>query len=197
MPLSRTNKTSLTDDELILFDALWDNDCAWWMLQQEDFGDFMLPNSHSLSDAELETMLQNLVQRELLRDYLFVYAEHADKRYYGLSPQAGSLWAQERKPVWEKYVSFYIHEERYIVESPSLETAVQYMRVMQQVDSAAPQAFVQIDKPNYRLLPWKDFSMVYELSGAAEESHRTFDWDAYLNYLDWWSDLNELQWLRG
>lgn len=197
MVLSRTHKTPLTDDELILFDALWDNDCAWWMLRQNHFADFMLPYTHNLSNSSLENTLQNLTKRDLLREYLFVYAENDDKRYYGLSFQGGALWEQERHPLWEKYVSFYVHDGRYIVESSSLETAIEYMRVMQKVDSCAPKEIVQIDKPNYRLLSWKDFPMVYELSGVAQKNDSKFNWDVYLNRLDWWSDLHELEWLKG
>jgi hypothetical protein len=194
--LLRTGKTTLTDNELILFDALWDADCAWWMLRQREFEDFMLTYTHNMSDAELVKTLGALQQRGLLREYLYVYAENGDKRYFGLTPESGALWEAEREPIWDKYVSAYVYDGRYVVESPSLEIARQYMRVMQQVDSAAPEQVIQIDKPNYRLLSWKDFPMVYEFSGGIEQESGYFDWDGYLNELDWWRDIHELDWLK-
>lgn len=190
----RTGKTSLTNNELILFDALWDADCAWWMLHQSDFNDFMLPESHNLSDDELAQLLNELVLRGLLREYLYVYAENPDKRYFGLTPKGGALWEAERNPIWSKYVSAYVYEGRYVVESPSLKTAQNYMRTMQKVDAAAPQSLIEVHKPNYRLLGWKDFSLVYEISGGIASDTGSFDWDGYLDNLDWWRDVHELIW---
>ncbi|MEO1644155.1 MAG: hypothetical protein AAFR67_03135, partial [Chloroflexota bacterium] len=63
--------TSLSDNELILFDALWDGDCAWWMLTQENYQDITDHSyTHTLSDVELTDTLASLVERGLVRAYL-------------------------------------------------------------------------------------------------------------------------------
>jgi len=193
--IERRYMTELNDDELALFDAMWDGDCALWMLQQDNYQEITdLPYSHQLSDSELREVLNSLKDRDLVRAYLYVYANTKDKRYYGLTEKGGAYWELERKPDWDSFCYSGEHDGIWSVESPSLQTAQAYAQWAYDAGWGAPHpdTLEIIEKPTYRFLPWYDFPLVYELSGTAQPKTYKLDWDEYENHRTWWLDLNEL-----
>ena len=66
--LFRTGETELTDDELVLFDALFDNFCTENSLKQEKFSSrFNFAYEHSLSDKQLKVTIENLYLKKLIK----------------------------------------------------------------------------------------------------------------------------------
>ncbi|MEL6403200.1 MAG: hypothetical protein AAFR81_02445 [Chloroflexota bacterium] len=194
--IKRRHMTSLSEDELILFDALWDGDCAWWMLTQENYQDITDHSyTHTLSDAELTDTLASLVERGLVRAYLYVYAETDDRRYFGLTPNGGALWELERKPNWERYCYTFLDDSSWLLESASLATAQAYARWAHDAGWGAPSRdnLQVIEKRTYRFLPWKDFEVVYTLQGQSLDATYKLDWEQYEQRRIWWQNLNELR----
>ncbi|MEO1286525.1 MAG: hypothetical protein AAFV93_02065 [Chloroflexota bacterium] len=193
--IDRRHMTELSDDEVMLLDALWDGDCALWMLQQAHYqATTDLPYCHRYTDEQLLEALSSLTERGLLRAYLYVYAETDDKRYYGLSQEGGAYWELERKPDWDAYVYSDERDGLWSVESASLATAYDYARWAYDAGWGAPhwQTLTQIEKPMYRFFPWADFPLVYELCGEAQAKTYQLNWDDYHERRTWWLDIPEL-----
>jgi hypothetical protein len=65
----RTNATDLTDNELLLFDFLFDTSLAFHHLRTDDYSFHMnCTYSHSLDDDRLRVTLASLVDRRLLNE---------------------------------------------------------------------------------------------------------------------------------
>lgn len=193
--IERRYMTSLTDEELMLLDAMWDGDCALWMLQKDQYQSMTdLPYCHNLEDETLIETLGILATQGLVRDYLYVYAETEDKRYFGLTPEGGAWWELERKPDWDNFCYSAERDGKWFVESPSLETAMNYAQWAYEAGWGAshPTKLQIIEKPMYRFLPWYDFPVVYELFGILQPKTYNLDLDSYHERRTWWMDIPEL-----
>jgi len=191
----RRHMTDLTDDEVALFDAMWDGDCAFWMLQRAHYQAVTdLPYTHGLDDLALIETLKRLTERGLVRSYLYVYAETDDRRYFGLTPEGGAFWELERKPDWDTFCYSSERGTRWFVESPSKETANAFAQWAFDAGWGASHRdqLTLIEKPNYRFLTWYDFPVVYELSGVLQPKTYRLDWDTYHERRTWWLDIPEL-----
>lgn len=190
--LKRTGETALSDDELVIFDALFDGDCSFSMLTKDNVREQgQLPYNHSLNDADLRESLNQLVENGLLRTFVYAYADDMeDSQYFGLTKKGGQLWEQERQPNWERYIYVQQYEEDdmliWSVESASLAAAQGYMEVAKQAGLGAPEDLTLVRKPNHQFLPWKNFPLIFELYGEATE-----ELDANLP-LKWWRNIPEL-----
>jgi hypothetical protein len=91
----RTNKTWLTDDQLVLLDVLFDKDTPFWLLRREDFLERVnLGYAHSLDDGELHANLRGLVEHEVLT------AEcDGGETYFRMTAGGGELWSQEHSRI--------------------------------------------------------------------------------------------------
>lgn len=88
--------TTLTDDELILLDVMFD---GFWMrpplLRRAIFRERWNTAEHSLSDEELRETLLRWTRSGLL--------EFGVEGYVRITAQGGSLWEAERTPVWDRF----------------------------------------------------------------------------------------------
>jgi len=99
----RTHKTDLSDDALLLLDAIihfngWVAD----QMIQEDYSFHMnVGYSHSLADEEITQVLENLREIGVLRK---VEQEHDDGDAWFATELGGHVWESERQPIWDKFV---------------------------------------------------------------------------------------------
>ncbi len=104
--LKRTYATSLTDDELILFDVMFWRDVAFSQLRLENFGEvFNYPDEHShhYPAEKLWRVLDTLIARGLLHAHIG-HSIIGRRTYYGLTSAGGRLWELERQPDWMRFV---------------------------------------------------------------------------------------------
>ena len=63
----RTGQSALTDDELVICDALFSAPVPSRLLARETFGEmFNLPYEHGIADASLQTFLEGMQERGIL-----------------------------------------------------------------------------------------------------------------------------------
>lgn len=96
--LFRSNKTSLTDDQLLILDVLIDGGAKPSMLRQRYFSEQWNARPHSLSDDELKTTI-----RQWLHEGILEAKSDSDMRYVAMTSLGGELWEAERCPIWERY----------------------------------------------------------------------------------------------
>ena len=195
----RTFRTSLTDDELMLFDALFD---AWDTLESLSPENFCvshnLPYTHGLSAG---AVTQGLIQRGLIR----CRTEHgpaADFTWLTLTAAGGSLWTLEREPVWDRYSTDGSWPSdtgdgswTLSVRSPRLDTARAFLNTASRCGLHAvslellPRETTSVED----LIPWHIFEVVYELQVpvSSPRSERV-DWSLYEKERSWWRTIREL-----
>ena len=210
---ARTGKTSLTDDELLLFDFLFNCKAAFHHLRMENYGIHLnVLYTHNLQRRALEKTIGALIKSGLLfrDDFEHPFAQMENYppdewTYYGLTEAGGRLWEAEREPVWECYCIEYswIDEEsdkwRLTVRSPSLRIARAFLGVtreigMYEVDIELLKTRTDnVEQP----IPWKTFPKVYELTAPLlADSNSSYDWDHYERNRTWWGTITELATLR-
>ena len=99
----RSYLTEMTDDELLLADALALVGWFWRdAFRQKEYAFHLnLPYSHRIADHCLEGVLTNLCNRGWFA--LVEGDERRKEQRYRLTPKGGALWEIERKPIWPLY----------------------------------------------------------------------------------------------
>lgn len=172
MKFIRTNKTNLTDDELILFDALFRSWNTKKFLRQEEFQERLnFPYVHRFSDDELTQIFDDLLERRLIKKRQRQRTAKKPKEkldWFTLTKKGGELWSLEREPNWENYciewTSFDESGSHVKVYSGSQRTLEKYVEFEQEVLQAELTISVEVQfkiLENHFLIPWKRFSKVY------------------------------------
>lgn len=121
--LQRTYKTSLSDDELILLDVMFDCGANGFLLRKEYFGNQWIHPPHQMNNSKLEECLQQLVVNGLY----FITGLSNNDRFpgpcYALTPAGGDAWQSERKADWNRYAT-----EQYD-ETPTGKTTVTILAI--------------------------------------------------------------------
>jgi hypothetical protein len=95
----RTGRTWLTDDQLILLDAMFARGTFFRLLCREGyFEQWNLGYAHRLDEAELRLNLRWLCEHGVLGSEV-----SGNQTVFHLTPAGGDLWSQERCPVWDRY----------------------------------------------------------------------------------------------
>jgi hypothetical protein len=96
----RTGTTSLTSDQLVLLDALFDKNMSPRLLSKDGFLlQFNLGYAHSLEDAALERSIESMCEDGILERF----SSHLGIESIRVTRRGGELWSQERCPVWDRY----------------------------------------------------------------------------------------------
>jgi len=201
------SRISLTEDELILFDVLFDKWDTLESLFPENFStSHNLPYRHSLDEGGVRGVVESLIQRELIQRRT-ERRSRRDITWLTLSAAGGSLWALERQPVWERFCtdsSWPSDNDDGIwtlsVRSPSVETARAFLNTATSCGlytvGTAQQPIVTTSPDE--LIPWRTFEVVHELRVPVSSPVTTFiDWDQYQRDRFWWRDVPELLTLPG
>lgn len=209
MDFARTNKTDLTDDELMLFDALFDHWCFESGLRSEKFGELHnFPYKHTLSDERLLQVLDNLHKRKLIksRKGLHIRKDKGIKiktNSFTLTSEGGKLWSLERNPDWNKYCinPTVVKLEGSTVEtlSPSRQTLEEHVNLERdllynELGVSIKVTFKTLE--HYHLTPWKRFSKIYAASWFEPFCLiRESEWmksDCWRKTTNSWSSVNDL-----
>lgn len=117
----RSELTSLSNDELILLDVMFDKSVTFQQLRGRDFGLRWNYQSHSLDDEQLrETLLRFMALGWIdnSEDKPFKVGDGSDHRF-SLTPVGGHYWELERRPRWNRYATQYFsnHERPFITDT--------------------------------------------------------------------------------
>lgn len=199
--LRRTNKTSWTNEELLIVDVLFDSSDTFESLLKENYaGWHNLPYSHSLEDDSLRDMLNELIHNGILTSST---AEHGNKTFYALTEAGGKLWEAERAPDWERYCtdsSKVGENNRWMlsVESPSMMTVKSF------VECAKSCRLYEFKQEEIRTITLRDekLSTIYwrtflTICSIFVPTHplpeiNKVDWKEYEHKRTWWRSLTEL-----
>jgi hypothetical protein len=125
---AHTSATDLTDDQLLLFDFIFNIWIPLGALSRErDPWNMHVGSTHTLSDAQLAETLQELSGRHLIQS-----------RPAGIAPAhtltagGGALWEQERRPDWDAFCESSHPGLSVSVIAPILTTAETFLRVCYQ-----------------------------------------------------------------
>ena len=208
--LERTNKTNLSEDELIIFDVLFASNVPIVALKGgDDFSLIFNYCSHNLDIDELVDTINSFVSREFV--HLELTAIKRTKRiitFVGLTEKGGKLWEEERGPDWEKYVIDSSSDENGVweltISSPSLETAKDFI-----ITSHECKLYELKDPNNFsiqemngresnRIVPWKAFNRYFQIKTKLSEKisvkeKSRIKWDIYNRRMRWWRNVEELK----
>lgn len=196
----RTNKTWISDSELILLDVLFACRVRFRYLRREIFGpQWFLGYSHSLDDFELRRRLEFLCERDVL-----ICEEYGDETIYTMTAMGGELWSQERCPIWERFCT-----ERYkrTVSGRELMSIVAISQHVQDEflqgwapSSARRRNFTISD---YGLINWHSFNQLHVGIAIYNENNQSTPDEAlehhcqkttyYHHNRGWWRSVPELQ----
>lgn len=190
----RTNTSSLTDDELILFDVMFDAWVPFRLLRREIFSaQWNVKRPHSLSDAELRQTVERLVTSKLLRT-----KSRDTHKYLGLTQEGGQLWETERLPTWHRYAT-----ERHL-ETPSGKDLVTITATSSRIRDESWDIGRAVGMyahstgrvrtaliKNHELIPWKSFPNLYVLVAVVDDWFPSTDWKAFEVKRTWWRTPRE------
>ena len=201
-PPRRTFRTSLTDDELLLFDALFDVwDTPESLLPENYRAWHNLPSGHGLDAAALTGTIQALIERDLMRSRT-EQGPRGEMTWLGLSDRGGGLWEFEREPPWSLYCTDGCWPSEagdgawmLSVRSPALQTARAFLTVAERCKlyDVDPDLVTIGLSPGQELIPWREFAAVYEVRvPIAEPTSGSVDWIEYEKHRIWWRNIAEL-----
>jgi hypothetical protein len=197
----RTSNTSLTDNQLVLCDALFDGGGYVYVLWDEEAAERQsVVETHTMDEATVEVTLTEMERAGWVQRYYAPYDATGYRQHVRLTPAGGDLWAKERLPDWNRYCYAMTYQDdtrrMWSVDSPSLETAQTYLETAYHLGMGAPHpdTVQHMEMPQHRMLPWKDFSSVHRLYGVqgASTFDATDDAPAYYERLQWWRNVPEL-----
>jgi len=190
-----TGITQLTDDELLLFDFMFDKRLEQRHLERDDYSFHMnVRYCHSLDSEQLREALIRLATQGLV-----VATTDGSVTRWSLTPLGGSQWELERKPRWDAYCGELEKPLRsgkpvMMVLSPSKATAEKFwdMGVNARLWKMGnePRRYWRIQ--NHRLIPWRDFSAIHVLAARNAAYTHEPEWEAYEANRTWWRTISEL-----
>lgn len=206
----RTNSTWLDDVDLILLDAMFDRGTFFRLLRSVVFRSQWNPGySHDLTDDQLRTRLQKLV------DHGVLMAGHPPRgTVLRITPAGADLWSHERCPDWERFCRERYTETRggrelmsVIAVSPQIRD--DFLRLWPECptrDSVRRRATSIRNMKNSQLLNWKSFER-YHVGLATYRVQQEWTLDEfevhrglYLEHINrleeersWWRTVPELQ----
>jgi len=188
----RTGLTSLTDDELVVCDALFSRWTAEGFLLAPNQDEALhLPYRHGVPPQRMPTFLSELREQGIV-----AAKESKGMRFLALTSLGGSLWEQERQPVWDAYST---DRARLVDGVASLriravrtEVAEIFFRSGTDAGLWSPigEAEMSVEK-EVAVMPWKQGDLVVLTSPLARLSSRT-DWRLYESRRSWWRTVFEL-----
>ena len=213
-PPRRTNATNLSDDELLLFDFLFDNSLSFHHLRIEEYSSHMnCLYSHGLSDADLELTLASLVFRGLLnckdgKIWRVESRDYVDGKTYTLTNAGGKLWELERRPDWNRYLvtcqwQLSTNSRGMIrIVCPTEDIGRLCMGAMFAAGLITPAGRIRVRNIwDAQLLPWRTFKQVTsircKISDNVNDAMFPTHWGVYNAKRCWWRDIAELDSLES
>jgi hypothetical protein len=178
----RTNRTWLTDDQLILLDVLFNGSTLFQLLCREGFLEqWNLGYSHGLDDGELRCHLRWLCEHGVL-----VAEPRGDDIGFRMTVSGGELWSQERCPVWERYcMEYYSTTSRGRTRMSVLAVSPQVRDDFLALWPLYPARRRTATIPDRGLIGWRPFGQLFA-GVATYEEQRRWTWDEYAVWVERW-----------
>ena len=198
MQPKRTNKTKLSNDELLLFDFLAIlGDVSFNLIRRENYSFHMcVPYSHEIPDNYLEKTMKKLISEGYLSSYF-----DEEPRYF-LTEIGGNLWESERNPIWEKYCRSYYGsngDERgnlLGIVCTRKDIGLEYAKVSLECKLYSfdlNELKSRSAEPDELLVYWKKFENAWIWEVDLRDEPDSYDCNIYEKKRIWWGNLDELQ----
>jgi hypothetical protein len=198
----RTGATSLSDDELLLMDFLFNCSARIRFLRRQVYRIHMnVRYTHGLDDDALSCTLERNVKAGL-----FACRSFEGESVYSLTPEGGGMWEAERKPIWPQYVHDYGSRptpsgvERVRVLSPEMATIESFLAIAEESRyyTDVPQRRRYRALSNYQLVPWKAFPTVHVVFIRLPKQSwpPLTNWKQFMESRTWWSHISDLVYLQ-
>jgi hypothetical protein len=198
--LKRTHATSLTDDELILLDVMFELRVPVRSLTRDFFREQWNCTPHQLDDVELRETI-----RRFYRDGLLKKADGSIfGPYVGMTAEGGRRWEAERLPDWDRFVSEGYREPTTELQLVSIEsftagTRDNFWRICSDLNvfsfPVAPRVKFRTLKKR-QLVYWKPETVTH-IAVAIGPRNDDFggreSWQKYETERTWWRSVRELQ----
>jgi hypothetical protein len=196
--LRRTHATSLSDDELIILDVMFDCRPPLRLLRRSVFRNQWNLCSHNLDDEQLRDTIDRFCEAGILASESAARGE-GTCLYYGLTPHGGELWEAERTPIWDRYAT-----ERYGGDASGRETvsicalSANIRDDFWQIGSEARMWGSDVGRVRFWeisrhvLIPWKNFPRIHVAVAQIRQCYDC-DWPLYNARRTWWRDVEELE----
>jgi hypothetical protein len=207
----RTGRTSLTDDELLLFDFLFDRAAALVSLSREAYPIHMnVRYTHTLDSDALQKKVAGLLSAGWLKISYQPKQWPGHRRrtmaHYRLTSAGGRLWELERQPSWKQYCTEARLATKMVISAIRLRTARAYLDAWQKCGLLfeSISRIKVVRRARRRLVPWKVFAASVELHAYFARSdleHTAGEvtgipglrgWDCYERSRTWWRSIEEL-----
>lgn len=203
-PPNRTGITNLTDDELILFDLLFDGYHSDSALSAGVYSDYLnVAYTHAYSDAELPDVLDCLEARQWIWKKVIDFKGNT-RTLFTLSDMGRELWELERNPDWRSYV---VTSQR---ELGPRALGSQMIFCMDETIGrrcggalfasglVTPLSGMLVRKlGSRRLIPSKSFDGVFAIRFRTKDRLQTIprnvDWKVYSDSRCWWRGIKEMR----
>jgi hypothetical protein len=202
-PPHRTRLTPLTDDELLIFDAIFNGYHKADLLGASVYPEYLnRPYTHTLDDSQLREFLDHSLHQGFV--WKRVHKEdEKDVDCFTLSERGGQMWEQERRPDWGKFVyavqrELGVFAKGYLTVSGVDESICRrFMGARFAAGLMTPIGKIKTRVAwNRRLVPWRPFAKAYVLriptADSIHDRPRWTDWEAYHALRSGWQDLSEL-----
>ena len=198
----RSNRTTLTGDELLLADALAVLGPLWPdFLRQEDYAIHInLPYTHGIADARLGHVLDQMRERDR---FALVDDEDESEQRLALTPEGGALWETERIPVWPMYCAVLFGEENgkavCSVTVYDKKVGEQFIRVANDLGyelHLLPEhrtVWEILEQPGIRHWQETDSAWSCQFEIVRTDDSKWEDWSELESRRTWWNTLDELQ----
>ena len=200
---ARTYQTNISDSKLIILDFLFDAYAPMKLLRNEVFSIHQnLSYTHGLNDGELESMLEDYIEKDILYKRK-TNIDGKDISLYGFTSKGGRLWEKERQPIWNLYLNDSIEltndGKQWLVRLKS--TSIETLKAS--LHFCVENAFygLPLTKPIHNvftksdLIYWKYQINVHEYTYIVHdcEEYSQENWQKYDNERVWWRTIEELQ----
>jgi len=185
----------LSDDELVLCDAMFSNRTPVGVLMHDDFRlAFNLGYGHQIDEASFPGVLESMKRRDIIQG-----GEGAFGPYVELTRAGGALWESERLPVWDAYCDTASQKDGrggtvLIVQGMHVEVIEAFLRVAAEAGlygAVVGSVAIEPGAPA-RSVRWKGLATVTARATAAGEHHQQVDWVTYESQRTWWRTVPEL-----
>ena len=189
--LRRHHTSSLTDDEVILLDPMFDSPHRPRALYRANYQDlFNTPYCHRLNDSDVDAALVKLCEAGLV--------SYSDERY-GFTAAGGLLWEGERRPPWSMFCSesegCENDDDVWDVElvAVSRDLGQQFLRTAQMYGRYADVSMASLSWSPVERSPiyWKHDLAAWHTRFSSRVGDR-WDHDGFFSVRGWWSSIGNL-----
>lgn len=190
----RTHATSLTDDELILLDCLFNCDAPPAFLSREGWSELWRVSPHNLTNRKLRQAIKRLVSSGMLQ-----MNRDNGRSHLSMTEMGGRAWEAERLPVWSRFamhrfVLMKSGKTQHTIFAMTSQTRDEFWDIGLDI-GYFPSTFGPIERSvrqNQSLIDWKPSSEIFVLNVELDGwDVRDFARQEYEERRTWWRGVRE------